>query len=1580
MRFLSFVLQAAKDKREALTPYNQQYRMKTCTFSIVITASILLGFMPCPSHAAILPSPTAETTHWSFSSSTTAPDFGPATMTATGATATTDTFVTETVGGSSATVLDFTPRAAASDGYAVRAGIDGATDGGNAGGLEIWTMVLDIRFTDAGQAYMGIWNGNPNNANDAELFIRPNTGGFWSGGTGSIAAGSLTLNQFHRIVYRIDDLANVLDIFVDGVKVAGPIVAPDYIYDGDPNPFAFLGDNTPGETGSGQLAAFAFTNTLLSDAEIEILGTPDASGIFSRITTDGLVAYFDFDSDSVADTSAALGGSASTNDGSWTGTPVYKDGAFGRAAEVGDGGGSNFITSSGDEFDFGADSSFTVVYWLNTNAAVPSDPAIIAGGGKNWSSSGGSLGWVSLMGGGDDLKANVSDGSTRADTSLIDIDHDAYWDGHTLDAERHLLDEGGGHWNFVAIVVDRDSQTLTNYAADEWVLADSTSWRSGVAGQDFGDDNSSPASINISTIGDLTAGNLNIVMGQDGDGGGYSLPASGLDDVSVWNRALSRGDLWEIYAEARTNKKQLSWILLKKNCPSGLQGTLSSTEPYTVDLAWLAHQGLDSTGIEVLLGNDVIATLAANATTYTHNPDLSAGSGTVELDYSVRMTGGEDSAHCDPITAKVLIHTGISVDGLVAYFDFNSDSVADTSAALGGSASTNDGSWTGTPVYKDGAFGRAAEVGDGGGSNFITSSGDEFDFGADSSFTVVYWLNTDDAVGGDPSIIAGGGKNWSGAGGSLGWVSLMGADDDIKANVSDGSTRGDTGYIDIDHDAYWDGRTLDAERHLLDEGGDHWNFVAIVIDRDSQTLTNYAADEWVLADSTSWRPGVAGQDFGADGSSPSTINISNIGDLTAGNLNIVMGQDGDGGGYSLPASGLDDVSVWNRALSRGDLWEIYAEGRTNTKPLSAIVPGGLFADIPGLSAEAQASLVAHYDGRTGVTTTGSTVDSWIPVDGSGNALSGMEVTNTEHGNVDASHISYDGSSTLTFTDPGSGGRYLAGSLANAQSTDFTVFWLGHYEADAPFATSGNYAYNIGSNDISHQRDDGGGGFVVEMYNGTTYAGDDIQVYDGVDTIWSTVLTANSHNAFANGTNLNIVGSPTNSVDANAGILMGSYSASGYDFVGDMSQMIIFESALSDADRVLVEGFLGTLTVEPPSPMTLALDKASYAFDESIVVSWTNAPGNANDWIGIYPRGVTPGDVSSSAWTYAGEVEEGSVTFTAAENLPPGAWTAWYLLNDGYESPTAGVDFDIEAIPMTISLDKASYAFDEDVVVSWANSPGNTADWLGIYPRGATPGPGSSGYLYVNGTQSATVGIATGSVTFTPASLPVPGAWTAWYLLDDGYTPATAGVDFDIEAVPMYTLSVTAPSGGSVAGAGTYQAGATATVTATPDLGYLFTAWSGDASGSDNPLSVTMDANKTVGATFDKDDADADGDGVSNYDELVTYGTDPNDADSDNDGFKDGVEVAAGSDPTSVGSFPSAAVMGAITVDGAPDAATAVNITFNNTNAAGTKHNVLRSIDLLNWSIISAAEGIAGPSFTDSDPPAATAYYRVEVKN
>lgn len=74
------------------------------------------------------------------------------------------------------------------------------------------------------------------------------------------------------------------------------------------------------------------------------------------------------------------------------------------------------------------------------------------------------------------------------------------------------------------------------------------------------------------------------------------------------------------------------------------------------------------------------------------------------------------------------------------------------------------------------------------------------------------------------------------------------------------------------------------------------------------------------------------------------------------------------------------------------------------------------------------------------------------------------------------------------------------------------------------------------------------------------------------------------------------------------------------------------------------------------------------------------------------------------------------------------------------------------------------------------------------------------------------------------------------------------------AKPNYTLSTSSvPSQGGTTFplSGVYQAGSEVTLIATPSQFYKFDGWAGDASGSSSPLTIKMNSNKTIIASFSK---------------------------------------------------------------------------------------------------------------------------------
>jgi hypothetical protein len=73
----------------------------------------------------------------------------------------------------------------------------------------------------------------------------------------------------------------------------------------------------------------------------------------------------------------------------------------------------------------------------------------------------------------------------------------------------------------------------------------------------------------------------------------------------------------------------------------------------------------------------------------------------------------------------------------------------------------------------------------------------------------------------------------------------------------------------------------------------------------------------------------------------------------------------------------------------------------------------------------------------------------------------------------------------------------------------------------------------------------------------------------------------------------------------------------------------------------------------------------------------------------------------------------------------------------------------------------------------------------------------------------------------------------------------------------------------------YEAGESVVVTATSLAGYLFSNWSGASTATTSSITLTMNATKSVTASFNQDGRDNDGDGLTNYQESITYGTNPN---------------------------------------------------------------------------------------------------------
>ncbi|MCF6314406.1 MAG: InlB B-repeat-containing protein, partial [Verrucomicrobiales bacterium] len=177
------------------------------------------------------------------------------------------------------------------------------------------------------------------------------------------------------------------------------------------------------------------------------------------------------------------------------------------------------------------------------------------------------------------------------------------------------------------------------------------------------------------------------------------------------------------------------------------------------------------------------------------------------------------------------------------------------------------------------------------------------------------------------------------------------------------------------------------------------------------------------------------------------------------------------------------------------------------------------------------------------------------------------------------------------------------------------------------------------------------------------------------------------------------------------------------------------------------------------------------------------------------------------------------------------------------TPDAGWQFDGWSGALTGNTNPATITMDSDKTVTATFSVVSYSLGISTTGNGSVTGAGT----YDSGTEV--------TLSATPDAGWEFSGWSG--SLSGNSNPATIIMD-EVKLVTatfvktQYTLTANTVGNGSVTGAGTYDSGDLASLSATADAGWEFSGWSGAGlSGAATPISITMDADKSVTATFVK---------------------------------------------------------------------------------------------------------------------------------
>ncbi len=244
------------------------------------------------------------------------------------------------------------------------------------------------------------------------------------------------------------------------------------------------------------------------------------------------------------------------------------------------------------------------------------------------------------------------------------------------------------------------------------------------------------------------------------------------------------------------------------------------------------------------------------------------------------------------------------------------------------------------------------------------------------------------------------------------------------------------------------------------------------------------------------------------------------------------------------------------------------------------------------------------------------------------------------------------------------------------------------------------------------------------------------------------------------------------------------------------------------------------------------NSASYQFtmngNRTLIANFEPIP------IGQFAVALSANPVAGGTTIGAGSFDAGS-SVTVSARVNAGYTFVDWTENGVRVSTSSNIQFTLNANRTFVANFRAIPAAQFAVLLSSSPAAGGTTDGEGAYPAGTSvtiSSVANTGYTFTNWTDLASGAVVSASPNYTFA-LSANRTLVANFLLN------------------TYTLTVNAVNG-SVSKAPdqpNYNHGSNVVLTATPAAGYVFSSWTGDATGTANPLTVNMTSNKTITANF-----------------------------------------------------------------------------------------------------------------------------------